>query len=283
MKYAFAVLLLLILVVTPVYGQSLSDRTGLVNRFDVESGGHSFEIELVSNFDIERHQFIQQEKRLTIFVNSGLENNLGELIIPKEVLSGNFTFYINDIPREQKIQSNDKISFITLNFTGKGTNKIDIISTNTIDNDVLVLDIDDTTSEGGGCLIATAAFGSELVPQIQQLREIRDTKLMQTTYGHVFLQHFNQLYYSFSPPIADYERENFMFKEIVKLFLTPLLSSLLLLNYANTDVQFLIIGIGIIAMNVALYFVAPLFLLYKVKQKFTTKSCNDVVPKITIS
>ena len=266
-----------------MYGQLLSDRTGLVNRFDVESGGHSFEIELVSNFDIERHQYIQQEKRLTIFVNSGLENNLGELIIPKEVLNGNFTFYVNDTPSEQMIQSNDKISFITLNFTGKGTNKIDIIATNTIDNDVLVLDIADTPSEGGGCLIATAAFGSELAPQIQQLREIRDTKLMQTTYGHIFLQHFNQLYYSFSPSIADYERENFVFKEIVRLFLTPLISSLLLLNHANTDVQFLIIGAGIIAMNVALYLVVPIFLLYKVKQKLTAKSCNDVASKVTIS
>ena len=275
--------MLLILAVTPVYGQLLSDRTGLVNRFDVESGGHSFEIELVSNFDIERHQYIQQEKRLTIFVNSGLENNLGELIIPKEVLNGNFTFYVNDTPSEQMIQSNDKISFITLNFTGKGTNKIDIIATNTIDNDVLVLDIADTPSEGGGCLIATAAFGSELAPQIQQLREIRDTKLMQTTYGHIFLQHFNQLYYSFSPSIADYERENFVFKEIVRLFLTPLISSLLLLNHANTDVQFLIIGAGIIAMNVALYLVVPIFLLYKVKQKLTAKSCNDVASKVTIS
>jgi len=37
---------------------------------------------------------------------------------------------------------------------------------------------------------------------------------------------FNQFYYSFSPAIADYERENPAFKEAVKLTLTPLLTSL---------------------------------------------------------
>ena len=31
---------------------------------------------------------------------------------------------------------------------------------------------------GGGCLIATAAFGSELAPQVQQLRELRDNTIL---------------------------------------------------------------------------------------------------------
>ncbi len=37
-----------------------------------------------------------------------------------------------------------------------------------------------TAGPGGGCLIATATFGSELAPQVQQLRELRDGKLLQT-------------------------------------------------------------------------------------------------------
>ena len=32
----------------------------------------------------------------------------------------------------------------------------------------------------GGCLIATAAFGSEMAPQVQFLREIRDNTVLQT-------------------------------------------------------------------------------------------------------
>ena len=54
-------------------------------------------------------------------------------------------------------------------------------------------------SLGGGCLIATATFDSELAPQVQQLRELRDNVLLQTNSGMVFMNSFNQFYYSFSP------------------------------------------------------------------------------------
>ena len=62
----------------------------------------------------------------------------------------------------------------------------------------------ESSEEGGGCLIATAAYGSELAPQVQQLRELRDNKLMNTESGSAFITTFNDVYYSFSPYIADY-------------------------------------------------------------------------------
>ena len=65
--------------------------------------------------------------------------------------------------------------------------------------------------EGGGCLIATAAYGSEMAPQVQLLREIRDNQLMNTESGSAFMGAFNEAYYSFSPYIADMERENPVF------------------------------------------------------------------------
>lgn len=120
---------------------------------------------------------------------------------------------------------------------------------------------------GGGCLIATAAFGSELAPQVQQLRELRDNTVLQTESGTSFMAGFNQFYYSFSPAIADYERENPAFKEIVKLALTPLLTSLTLLQYADIDSEseMLGYGIGIIILNIGMYFVAPAVLIMKVR------------------
>jgi len=164
---------------------------GLLNRFDVETGGYTFEVETVSNFDVTDHEFDKDEKRLTIFINSSLENNLGEIIIPRSLLSGNFTFYLNDVQYNQKIKSNDRISFITLNFTGIGNNKIDIIATNTfaeVEEKPETPVIDESPSKGGGCLIATATYGTELAPQVQQLREIRDQKLMKTETGQSFLK-----------------------------------------------------------------------------------------------
>jgi len=59
---------------------------------------------------------------------------------------------------------------------------------------------------GGGCLIATATFGSELAPQVQFLRELRDDTVMSTSSGVSFMTGFNAIYYSFSPAIADLER-----------------------------------------------------------------------------
>ena len=122
---------------------------------------------------------------------------------------------------------------------------------------------------GGGCLIATAAFGSELSPQVQFLREIRDNTVLQTESGTSFMTGFNQFYYSFSPAIADYERENPTFKEAVKLTLTPLLTSLTLLHYADIDSEseMLGYGIGVILLNIGMYFVAPAVLIMTVRKR----------------
>jgi len=124
------------------------------------------------------------------------------------------------------------------------------------------------TSEGGGCLIATAAFDSELAPQIQQLRELRDNTLLQTESGTKFLKTFNTLYYSFSPSIADLERQNPLFKEVVKLTITPMISSLSILNYAEIDSEpeLLGYGIGIILLNVGMYFAGPAVIIHKLRK-----------------
>jgi len=126
----------------------------------------------------------------------------------------------------------------------------------------------DSSSNGGGCLIATATFGSELAPQVQQLREIRDNSLLQTESGSAFMESFNQFYYSFSPGIADLERENPVFKEIVKLAITPLLTSLSLLNYVDIDSESEVLGYGIslIILNVGMYFVLPAVVIHRLRK-----------------
>ncbi len=125
-----------------------------------------------------------------------------------------------------------------------------------------------STDEGGGCLIATATFGSELAPQVQQLRELRDNTILSTKSGTAFMSGFNQFYYSFSPVIADMERDNPVFKEVVKLSLTPMLSTLSILNYVDIDSEseMLSYGIGIILMNVGMYFAAPAIIIYKIRK-----------------
>jgi len=121
---------------------------------------------------------------------------------------------------------------------------------------------------GGGCLIATAAYGSELAPQIQQLRELRDNTILQTESGDSFMSTFNEFYYSFSPTVADLERENPIFKEGVKVTLTPLLASLSILNHVeiNSEEEMLGYGISLILLNIGMYAGIPAFGILKLCQ-----------------
>ncbi len=121
---------------------------------------------------------------------------------------------------------------------------------------------------GGGCLIATATYGTELAPEVQKLREIRDNTLLQTESGTSFMTGFNEFYYSFSPTIADLERQNPVFKEAVKLAITPLITSLSILNYVEIDseAEMLSYGISLIVLNVGMYFVAPAVLIVKLRR-----------------
>ena len=124
------------------------------------------------------------------------------------------------------------------------------------------------TGNGGGCLIATAAYGSEMAPQVQLLREIRDNQLMNTESGSAFMSGFNELYYSFSPTIADMERENPMFKEAVKLGLTPMLSSLAIMQNAETESEVLGLGLSVIALNLGMYLGVPVIVVVRIRKKF---------------
>ena len=129
MKSIIVFTVLLFFVLTPVHGQLLSDTTGLINRIDIQTSGYDFEVVLTANFDLLDYDFDINNKQLTLYLDSGLKNNLGEIIIPTTLLSGDFRFYLNDQEFFPKVQSDEKISFITMNFTGLGNNVVKIIGT----------------------------------------------------------------------------------------------------------------------------------------------------------
>ena len=128
-------------------------------------------------------------------------------------------------------------------------------------------------SEGGGCLIATAAYGTELAPQVQFLREIRDNTVMSTASGAAFMTGFNQFYYSFSPSIADMERENPMFQDTVRAFITPMISTLSIMTLAENgnDAQVLGLGLSVIALNLGMYIAAPTAVGFAVSKRLKSR------------
>ena len=121
---------------------------------------------------------------------------------------------------------------------------------------------------GGGCLIATATYGSEMATEVQQLRELRDNQLLNTESGTAFMGAFNDIYYTFSPIVSDYERENPLFKEAVKIAITPMISSLSLMDNANSESEVISLGLSVIMLNLGMYLGVPAVVIVGIRRRF---------------
>jgi len=209
------------------------------------------------------------EKPLTIFIDSPgkviISVSNGEIAtVLGETTSGEFTIYHDDY---DFIEGTMLIANHINDYTLKEWTDVSTFSKNASTESAK-----ETTSvksgNGGGCLIATATYGSEMAPQVQQLRELRDNQLLQTESGSVFMTTFNDIYYSFSPTIADYERENSYFKEAVKLAITPMISTLSLMENAETDSEVLGLGISVIMLNIGMYLAVPAIVVIRIRKIF---------------
>jgi len=81
---------------------------------------------------------------------------------------------------------------------------------------------------GGGCFIATAAYGSYLAPEVKVLKRFRDNHLVTNPAGRKFVE----LYYRYSPPLADTIRDSEALKAVSRILLTPVI---MLLAYTNAS------------------------------------------------
>ena len=203
--------------------------------------------------------FIDSPGKVTISVSNGdIATVLGE------TTSGEFTIYHDDY---DFVEGTMLIANHINDYTLKEWTDVSTFSKNASTESAK-----ETTSvksgNGGGCLIATATYGSELAPQVQQLRELRDNQLLNTESGSVFMATFNEAYYSFSPIIADYERENPYFKEAVKLAITPLLSTLAIMENADSESEVLGLGLSVIALNLGMYIGLPAIVIISIRKNF---------------
>ena len=203
--------------------------------------------------------FIESPGKVTISVSNGdVATVLGE------TTSGEFTIYHDDYDFVDG-------TMLIVNHINDYTLK-EWTDVSTFSKNVSTEPVKETTSvksgNGGGCLIATAAYGSEMAPQVQMLREIRDNQLMNTESGKSFMTGFNELYYSFSPHIADMERESPIFKEIVKAGLTPMLSTLAIMDSAESESEVIGLGLSVIALNLGMYLGVPAIAAVGIKRRF---------------
>ena len=232
----------------------------------IGSSANVFGVVLVF-LDKDVYEIPTPEKPLTIFIDSPgkvtISVSNGEIAtILGETTSGEFTIYHDDY---NFVEGTMLIANHINDYTLKEWTDVSTFSKN-----VSTEPAKETTSvksgNGGGCLIATATYGSELAPQVQQLRELRDNQLLQTESGSAFMSSFNEMYYSFSPIIADYERENPYFKEAVKLAITPMISTLSLMENAESESEVLGMGISVIALNLGMYLGVPAIVLVGIRK-----------------
>ncbi|RKY37034.1 MAG: hypothetical protein DRP78_02115 [Candidatus Omnitrophota bacterium] len=79
-----------------------------------------------------------------------------------------------------------------------------------------------STSSGGSgsCFIATAAYGTLMAEQVKILSRFRDNHLLTNYCGKIFVN----LYYKYSPKMADYIRHSDWARSVVRLMLSPLVN-----------------------------------------------------------
>ena len=252
-KYGF-VFLIFIFVLSPAFAEKYQQE------LTTESGTMK-----IGMYTIPENPLPGQDAEIRVdFINAGTNQLLEHIDFEGSVINSKNT--ITKIPPIHSVNGSTTIPIV---FMDKDEYEINVdvsgilfytIPTQTVTFTKSIEDVPESSdSGGGGCLIATATYGSEMAPQVQQLRELRDNSLQNTESGTSFMNTFNKVYYLFSPTIADYERENPVFKEMVKITITPMISSLSILNHVdmNSEQSVLGYGISLILLNIGMYFAIP--------------------------
>lgn len=140
---------------------------------------------------------------------------------------------------------------------------------------------DDGAGRGGGCLIATAAYGTEMAGQVQLLREVRDGAVMQTHSGALFMEGFSAAYYAISPAVADLERQSPAFQEAVRLGIAPMLATMSILGAAeiDSDGEMIARGLAVVMINAGLYAGLPIVSIFSVRRLVRVRRAYGARPR----
>jgi peptide/nickel transport system substrate-binding protein len=116
------------------------------------------------------------------------------------------------------------------------------------------------------CIIATAAYGSEIAPEVYFLRFFRDNSIQTSFAGSQFMNVFNAWYYSFSPTVAEHVKNNMAFRNVVQAAVYPLLASLYVAQWSYSGLSFApelaVVVAGLVASSlIGVIYFAPITLL----------------------
>jgi len=236
-------------------GKTLDDLISEKNQI-LDQAAYLNKLEIINQEKIKSN--VYQTEAIASFVTNDVELKIKFIEV---MIFSNEKSYIFAYSNTVENFDNDLSKF------NESLNSFEILSQQSSESKSTEENTNQQSKEGGGCLIATATYGSEMALEVQQLRELRDNQLLNTESGSVFMTGFNQIYYSFSPIIADYERENPYFKEAVKLTITPMISTLSLMESAETESEVLGLGLSVIALNLGMYLGIPAIIIFGIKKR----------------
>jgi streptogramin lyase len=123
------------------------------------------------------------------------------------------------------------------------------------------------------CIVASAAYGSELAPEVQFLREFRDRTVMSTFAGAQFMRVFNAFYYSFSPDVARLIGGESFLTAITRNLIFPLLvclkaaTSALILLHVSSEIGVLVMGVLASCLTGTIYFLPLLVVIRTLRNR----------------
>ena len=121
---------------------------------------------------------------------------------------------------------------------------------------------DEDDDSGKKCFIATAAYGSPLHPYVETLRDFRDRYFVSNKLGSKFVD----LYYKYSPSVANTIARSKPLKVIVRIHLVPII----ILSYSMVHLGPIITGVIIIFV-----FMLPFFFVMFNRRKINTGQINN--------
>ena len=130
MKILLLVIFTLIISIPSALGLVLSEEgTGLTQNFIVQTGGYDFPVKVTGNLDVKDLSFDKDMKTITMSITSSLDGNLMEILIPQNLINGEFTFFLDSVEVFPEVALLTDNAFITLEFEGEGMHTLDIIGT----------------------------------------------------------------------------------------------------------------------------------------------------------
>ena len=141
-----------------------------------------------------------------------------------------------------------------------------------------------------GCIIATAAYGSEKASEVEYMRYVRDKMIGSNSIGRTLVSGWNSFYYSWSPPLAQFIDTYDVVRPAFQVMLMPLIGTIHVTAYVysilasvNLSVASVIAFLFASVLSTAIYIMIPILTLWTLYRKIhSIRATKDIVRTLRV-